>query len=74
MGTKHGDYYSPWANLAAAIIESGKKCNDQRFLQSDWCDTLRSICRLDDEMHGNRNIGVRGKSRISTAHMEVGND
>lgn len=29
--------------LAHAIIASGIKTNDQSFLQSDWCDTLRQL-------------------------------
>ena len=43
-------YHSPYANLAAAIIESGERCNDTLFLDSDWCDTLRTMCKLDDEI------------------------
>jgi hypothetical protein len=71
MGTKQGPYYDPWANLAAAIIARGVEAHDVSFLQSDWCDTLRAICRMDDELHGNRNMSGRGKVRVSTAHMEV---
>ena len=48
-------YHSPYANLAAAIIRSGQMANDTRFLESDWCDTLRELCRLDDEMHPDGN-------------------
>lgn len=49
-------YHNPYANLAAAILDSGKRCNDTAFLESDWADTLRDICSLDDEMYGNRSI------------------
>ena len=37
-------YHDPYANLAAAILDSGKRCNDTAFLESDWADTLRDIC------------------------------
>ena len=43
-------YHDPYANLAAAILDSGKRCNDTAFLESNWADTLRDICSLDDEM------------------------
>ena len=49
-------YYNPYANLAAAILDSGARCNDTTFLESDWADTLRTICSLDDEIYGNRTI------------------
>lgn len=49
-------YHNPYANLAAAILDSGKRCNDTAFLESDWADTLKAICSLDDEMYGNRSI------------------
>ena len=62
-------YHSPYANLAAAIIRSGERCNDTRFLNSEWCDALRSICQLDDEMYGSRNIQVRGRARVSAPHV-----
>lgn len=47
-------YHDPYANLAAAILESGTKCNDTRFLESEWADILRDMCSLDDEMYGDR--------------------
>lgn len=52
MGTKTQNtrYHEPYANLAAAIIMSGVKCHDVGFLESDWCDTLQEMCRLDDQM------------------------
>ena len=31
---------------AQAIIASGIKANDQSFLQSDWCDTLRQLIAM----------------------------
>ncbi len=49
-------YHDPYANLAAAILDSGVRCNDTTFLESDWADILRDICSLDDEMYGNRSI------------------
>ena len=30
-----------WMTLAAAIVSSGIKCNDQLFLQSQWCKELK---------------------------------
>lgn len=55
--TKRNRYRSGYANLASAIIESGINANDKGFLESDWCDTLREICRLDDVLT-NKNAGV----------------
>ena len=49
-------YHNPYANLAAAILDSGARCNDTTFLESDWADTLKAICSLDDEIYGNRSI------------------
>ena len=63
-------YHNPYANLAAAILDSGKRCNDTTFLESDWADTLRAICYLDDKMYGNRSIGiVRPKVHKSLSHI-----
>ena len=62
-------YHSPYTNLAAAIIASGERCNDTRFLDSDWCDTLRTICKLDDELYGHRTVAVSGRRYASTAHI-----
>ena len=54
-GTKHGvarrRYHDGWANLAAAIIASGRRANDTRFLDSDWCEFLRDLCACDDEIY-----------------------
>ena len=52
-------YHDPYANLAAAILESGVKCNDTRFLESDWADVLKGICMLDDKMYGGKDTYVR---------------
>lgn len=51
-------YHDAYANLAAAIIHSGELQHDIAFLHSNWCDILKKICILDDEMYGGRNIGV----------------
>lgn len=59
-------YHDAYANLAAAIIHSGELQHDVAFLHSDWCDILKEICRLDDEMYGGRNIDARGCSIVST--------
>lgn len=73
MGTKTQNtrYHEPYANLAAAIIMSGVKCHDVKFLESDWCDTLKEMCRLDDQMYGGRGLGlnVRGKTKITSPHV-----
>lgn len=63
-------YHNPYANLATAILDSGARCNDTRFLESDWADTLRAICYLDDEIYGNRNIqSDRTKVHKSSSHI-----
>ena len=49
-------YHDPYANLAAAILGSGVKCNDTTFLESDWADILREMCRLDNIMYGNKDV------------------
>jgi hypothetical protein len=49
-------YHNPYANLAAAILDSGKRCNDTAFLESDWADILREMCRLDNIMYNNKNV------------------
>lgn len=73
MGTKTQNtrYHEPYANLAAAIITSGVKCHDVKFLESDWCDTLQEMCRLDDQMYGNRGLSltVRGKTKVTSPHV-----
>lgn len=64
---KKGSYYNPWANLAAAIIHSGEQANDTHFLESDWCETLRELCRLDDEQYNG--VKAQFNSNASRAHM-----
>lgn len=77
MGTKsqNSRYHNPYANLAYAIIRSGERCHDTTFLNSDWCDTLRTMCKLDDEMYGRSNFELCSRSHISTANipLEVNN-
>lgn len=51
-------FHDGYANLAAAILDSGTKCNDTEFLLSGWADTLREICKLDDMIYGDRSIRV----------------
>lgn len=63
-------YHDPYANLAAAILDSGARCNDTTFLESDWADTLRTICSLDDEIYGNRTVqSDRAKIYRSSSHL-----
>lgn len=56
----NGPYHEPYTNLAYAILQQGKMYHDEAFLNSDWADNLREMCRLDDEMYGNRGLGSRG--------------
>ena len=65
-------YHDPYANLAAAILDSGARCNDTAFLESDWADILREICRLDNIMHDNKNVvSPDTRVRMSSAHIET---
>ena len=57
-------YHNAYANLAAAIIASGERCHDTKFLGSDWCDTLKEICILDDKMYGGASVSMRGRSMV----------
>lgn len=51
MTGKNGPYYDPYAKLAYAIIQDAEKHNDTVFLKSAFCDDLRLMCQLDDELH-----------------------
>lgn len=53
IGTHYHDGYT---NLAAAILDSGIRCNDTEFLESDWADTLRYMCTLDDEIYASGTV------------------
>lgn len=64
-------YHNPYANLAAAIIASGERCHDVSFLNSDWCDTLRTMCKLDNEMYGHRCMVAPGKHYVSSSRVPV---
>ena len=66
-------YHNPYANLAAAILDSGKRCNDATFLESDWADTLRALCYLDDKMYGNRGTEA-GRARVYKSSTHIGKD
>ena len=68
--TSRSQFHDPYANLAAAILESGRF--DTSFQESDWAETLREICALDDKMYGGRNIkGNSARCHVSSPHMEV---
>ena len=72
VASNRTQYHDPYANLAAAILDSGKRCNDTAFLESDWADILREICRLDDIMHNNKNIApLNTRTRIHSVRMET---
>ena len=65
-------YHDPYANLAAAILDSGVRYNDTAFLESDWADILREMCRLDNIMYGNKNIvSLDTRVHMHSAHMET---
>ena len=65
-------YHNPYANLAAAILDSGKRCNDTAFLESDWADILREMCRLDNIMYNNKNVvSLDTRARMHSARMET---
>ena len=66
MSKGTGLYHDAYANLAAAIIASGVKCHDTAFLKSDWCDILKVMCRLDDQMYGGRGISRSGSVILPT--------
>lgn len=51
MSAHIGYYHDGYANLAWAILQDGIRSNDRYFLESDWADVLREICRLDDILH-----------------------
>lgn len=59
-------YHDGYANLAAAILESGRVHNDKSFLNSEWAETLRDICRLDDAMYDStKSIARSTKARAA---------
>lgn len=66
-------YHDPYANLAAAILDSGARCNDTTFLESDWADTLRVICSLDDEIYGNRTV-QSDRAKIYRSSLHIGGE
>ena len=57
-GVPKRHYHGGWANLAAAIITSGLRANDERFLESDWCELLQDMCELDAQMYDHEPTGV----------------
>lgn len=56
MTGKNGPYYDPYAKLAYAIIQDAIKHNDTVFLNSVFCDDLRLMCQLDDELHSTTTV------------------
>lgn len=71
--SKRTQYHDPYANLAAAILDSGARCNDTAFLESDWAGILRAICYLDDEMYANRSI-QSGRIKVHKSLSHIGED
>lgn len=66
-------YHNPYANLAAAILDSGARCNDTEFLESDWADVLRAICYLDDKMYDNISV-QSGRAKVCRFSSYIEND
>lgn len=66
-------YHDPYAKLAAAILDSGKRCNDTAFLESDWADILREMCRLDNIIYDNKNI-TSLDTRLGMKSAHIGRD
>ena len=66
-------YHDPYAKLAAAILDSGKRCNDTVFLESDWADILREMCRLDNIIYDNKNI-TSLDTRLGMNSARIGRD
>ena len=66
-------YHNPYANLAAAILDSGKRCNDTAFLESDWADILREMCRLDNIMYNNNKnvVPLDTMVHMHSTHMKT---
>lgn len=73
VASSRTQYHDPYANLAAAILDSGKRCNDTVFLESDWADTLRAICYLDDKMYSNRSIEIVSQ-KVHKSLSHIGKD
>lgn len=48
-------YTDGYAKLASAIITSGKKENDEVFLNGDWIKILEHMCQLDQVIHNGSN-------------------
>lgn len=68
-------YHDPYANLAAAILESGARHNDTRFLESNWAELLRDMCALDDEMYGGGTISAANvRVHKNTSHLRLLNE
>lgn len=62
-----------WAMLAAAIIDSGLRANDESFLKSEWCQTLKDLVSLSVELHDKKrdvtNTHINnGRARSFTEH------
>ena len=48
-----------YKKLAAAIIRSGERENDQTFLKGEWCDTLRYFLALGSQQGSGDLSGVQ---------------
>lgn len=66
-------YHNPYANLAAAILDSGARCNDTAFLESDWADVLRAICYLDDKRYDSMSV-QSGRAKACRYSSCIGDD
>lgn len=52
-----------YRKLAAAIIRSGEKENDQTFLASEWCETLRYFLKLGSQQGSGEFSGTQSYTK-----------
>ena len=58
-----------YMRLAAAIVQSGRAANDQRFLQSNWCKFLTDTVN----MYAQERIGRKGAVHVDGANVHENN-
>lgn len=52
-----------YRKLAAAIIRSGERENDQSFLNSEWCETLRYFINLGQRQSASNLDGTQSYTK-----------
>lgn len=65
---RHDRYHDPYANLAHAILVANKR--DKAFMESEWAEELRDMCRLDDAMYGTKDMSVPTPYKVSNGSKE----